>query len=123
MATLPPSNRHTGLLRDISVVSELDFVTLPRIGAVPTLILKFSPVLIGRIFSSLPEPTAESNKLILKLAKSEFSGRESGLPITEPKNESPLVSEGSNLVPIATNPPGFTESTVPAPVPNETISV
>ena len=103
--------------------SELAFVTCPRIGAVPTLIRRFSPDFIGKIFSSLPEPTAESNKLIFKLAVSEFSGKESGLPITEPMNESPLAREGSSFVPIATSPPGFTESTIPAPVPNETISV
>ena len=38
-------------------------------------------------------------------------------------NESPRVKFGSSLVPIATNPPGFTLSTVPAPVPKDTISV
>ena len=123
MATFPPSNRHTGLLRDISIFSELAFVTFPRIGAVPILIRKLSPVFIGTIFSSFPEPTAESNRLIFNFAMSEFSGSESGFPITDPKNESPRVRDGSSFVPIATNPPGFTESTIPAPVPNETISV
>ena len=85
--------------------------------------LNISPMLIGAIFSLLAEPTAESNKLTFNFAASEFSGKESGLPITEPINESPRVRFGSSLVPIATNPPGFTLSTVPAPVPNETISV
>ena len=85
--------------------------------------LNISPMLIGAIFSLLAEPTAESNKLTFSFAISEFSGNESGLPITEPINESPRVRFGSSLVPIATNPPGLTLSTVPAPVPKETISV
>ena len=79
--------------------------------------------MIGAIFSLVAEPTAESNKLTFNFAVSEFSGKESGLPITEPMNESPLVRFGSSLVPIATNPPGLTLSTDPAPVPKETISV
>ena len=48
-------------------------------------------MLIGAIFSLLAEPTAESNKLTFNFAVSEFSGNESGLPITEPMNESPRV--------------------------------
>ena len=80
-------------------------------------------MLTGVIFSLFDEPTAESNKLIFSFAVSEFSGSDPGFPITEPINESPRVKFGSSLVPIATNPPGFTLSTVPAPVPNDTISV
>jgi hypothetical protein len=33
-------------------------------------------------------------------------------------SESLFMKVGSNLVPIATNPPGLTDSTRPAPVPN-----
>ena len=85
--------------------------------------LNISPMLIGAIFSLPVEPTAESNKLTFNFARSEFSGNESGFPITEPMNESPRVRFGSSLVPIAIRPPGFTLSTVPAPVPRDTISV
>ena len=68
-------------------------------------------------------PTAESNRLTSSFNKVEFSGSVSGFPITEPIKESLLVIEGSNFVPIATRPPGFTDSTMPAAVPNEVISV
>ena len=85
--------------------------------------LNISFIVIGAIFSLFVEPTAESNKLTFSFAESEFSGSESGFPITEPMKESPRVKFGSSLVPIATNPPGLTVSTVPAPVPKETISV
>ena len=117
------SKRHTGLLKDNSIFSDFTLVTLPRIGAVPIFTRRFSPALIGVIFSSLAEPTAESNKLTSNFALLELSGSESGFPTTEPSNESPLVSAGSSFVHMATKPPGFTESTVPAPVPKETISV
>ena len=62
--------------------------------------LSISPMLIGEIFSLPVEPTAESNKLTFSFAISEFSGNESGLPITEPINESPRVRFGSSLVPM-----------------------
>ena len=39
-------------------------------------------MLIGEIFSLPVEPTAESNKLTFNFATSEFSGSESGFPIT-----------------------------------------
>ncbi len=68
-------------------------------------------------------PTAESNKFTLSFSFVEFSGSVPGFPITEPINESLLVIDGSNFVPIATKPPGFTDSTIPAAVPNEVISV
>ena len=101
----------------------LTLVTFPGIGAVPIFSLSISFIVIGAIFSLFAEPTAESNKLTFNFATSEFSGSESGFPITEPMKESPRVKLGSSFVPIATNPPGFTLSTVPAPVPRETISV
>ena len=53
------------------------------------------------------EPIAVSNKLTFSLVSVEFSGSVSGLPITEPINESLLEREGSSLVPIATKPPGL----------------
>ena len=98
-------------------------ITFAKIGAVPIFILRFSPCLIGVIFMSSVVPTAESNKLVFNFVLSKFSGNVSGFPMTDPINESLLVKDGSNYVPIATNPPGLTISTVPAPVPNETISV
>jgi hypothetical protein len=48
---------------------------------------------------------------------STFSGRVDGFPTTEPMRESLFIKVGSNLVPIATRPPGLTDSTKPAPVP------
>ena len=50
------------------------------------------------------------------------SGRVSGLPTTEPISESLLTYVGSNFVPIATNPPGLTFCTSPAPVPRVEIT-
>ena len=84
--------------------------------------LNISFMVTGAIFSLFVEPTAESNRLTFNFATSEFSGSESGFPITDPMKESPRVKLGSSFVPIATNPPGLTLSTVPAPVPKETIS-
>ena len=41
--------------------------------------------------------------------------------MTDPINESLFMKEGSNFEPIATSPPGFTLSTMPAPVAKEAI--
>ena len=85
--------------------------------------LSNSPFLIGFTLISSVVPTAESNKFTLSFSFVEFSGSVPGLPITEPINESLLVIDGSNFVPIATKPPGLTDSTIPAAVPNDVISV
>ena len=92
-------------------------------GAVPIFTRRDSPTLIGLTLVSSVVPTAESNKFTSTFAVREFSGSVSGLPITDPINESLLVRDGSSFVPIATSPPGFTVSTIPAPVPREAISV
>jgi len=97
--------------------------TFAGTGAVPTLILSNSPTVTGTTLVSPAEPTAVSNKLIFSFASVEFSGSVPGLPTTEPIYESLVEREGSSFVPIATRPPDFTSSTIPAPVPKETISV
>ena len=102
---------------------DFTFFTFAGTGAVPTLTLNNSSVLIGATFVSVTDPTAISNKFMLSFTFVVFSGSVSGFPIIEPINESLLEREGSSFVPIATKPPGLTESTKPAPVPNETISV
>ena len=66
-------------------------------------------------------PTAVSNKLMSIVISSTTGGNEFGFPTTAPINESLLMNDGSSFEPIATNPPGFTLSTRPAPVANEPI--
>ena len=62
--------------------------------------LNISFMLIGAIFSLPVEPTAESNKLTFNFAMSEFSGNESGFPITEPMNESHKKKYLSHIAPL-----------------------
>jgi len=123
MATFSFSNIQAGLLSSISTFSPFICDTLPNIGAVPIFNLRSSSFCIGRTLVSSVIPTAESKRFTESLSLLEFSGRVPGLPTTEPMNESLLVLAGSHFVPIATNPPGLTKSTKPAPVPNEVISV
>src|SRR5438309_3835850 len=123
IATLPFSNRQTGLLNCTSILSPLTLVTFERTGAVPTLSLNDSPTCTDETFISSAEPTAVSKRFISSFAIEEFSGNVLGFPITEPISESLRVIDGSSFVPIATKPPGLTSSTSPAPVPREEISV
>ena len=105
------------------MLSDFTLFTFAGTGAVPTLTLSNSPTVMGTTLVSPAEPTAVSNKLIFNYASIEFSGSVPGLPTTDPINESLVEREGSSFVPIATRPPDFTSSTIPAPVPKETISV
>ena len=127
MATLPPSKRHMGRrnLTSASAPPSRTDATEQSAGDVPTLRRSASPSASGvtRAASPPADPTAESNRLTRSLARSEFSGSVPGRPTTDPMNESPPVIAGSSFVPIATRPPGRTSSTIPAPVPSETISV
>lgn len=123
IATLPPSKIQAGLISSTSIELDLILMTLPNTGAVPMFSRSASPDWIGLTLISSVMPTAESNRFTSNFKILEFSGSVPGLPITEPIKESLLVMEGSNFVPMATKPPGFTDSTMPAAVPREVISV
>ena len=105
------------------MLSDFTLDTFAGTGAVPTLTRSNSPTVTGVTLVSPADPPAVSNKLIFNFASVEFSGSVPGLPTTDHINESLVEREGSSFVPIATKPPDFTSSTIPAPVPKETISV
>ena len=87
-ATFDPSKRQIGLLNSTSMSLDFTFLTFAGTGAVPTLTLNNSSVLIGATFVSVTEPTAISNKFMFSFAFVVFSGSVSGFPIIEPINES-----------------------------------
>ena len=121
MATRLLSSMHTGLLSFNSTLLFFVCITVPIVAAVPIFSLNDSLLFIGSTFIISCVPTAVSKRLYSREIPSTSAGSLAGKPTTDPINESLFTKDGSRRVPIATNPPGLTLSTRPAPVPRVAI--